>query len=309
MSRRLPPLNSLRAFEAAARHGNFRKAADELSVTHSAVSHQIKLLEDYLEVELFHRRARAVDLTEAGKHYFPILQTAFDKIADGTEELRSNIATSELTIQAYTTFAISWLSSRLPEFQRQNPKLRVRLNMATWDAELHREIVDIAIGTITRNKITDPEIHYEKLFTSHLFPVCSPMLLDGLEASENYEELNKQTILRVDTWSDDWALWIKEMGLSDEHLGSSLTFDTYALALEAALDGIGIAMTRTPFGKRELAAGWLVAPFKHAVKAHDDWYVMMRKERRESKKIIHFTNWLKSAVSRDPYLGDEFSFR
>lgn len=309
MSRRLPPLNSLRAFEAAARHGNFRKAADELCVTHSAVSHQIKLLEDYLEVELFHRRARAVELTEAGRQYMPVLQTAFDRIADGTEELRSSSASSELTVQVYTTFAISWLSSRLPEFQRQNPKLRVRLNMATWDAELHREVVDVAIGTIKTGQKFDPEIYYEKLFTSYLFPVCSPKLFVGDPPLEKYEDLEKHTILRVDTWADDWALWMEEAGINEVKLDHSLTFDTYALALEAALDGIGVAMTRTPFGKRELSAGWLVAPFKQAVKAHDDWYVMMRNDRRESKKLTAFTKWLQFAISQDIYLVDEFSFR
>ncbi len=309
MSRRMPPLNSLRAFEAAARHGSFRKAADELSVTHSAISHQIKLLEDYLELELFHRRARAVELTEAGKHYLPILQTAFDRIADGTEELRTSSATSELTIQVYTTFAISWLSSRLPEFQRQHPKLRVRLNMATWDALLHREEVDIAIGTIKKDQVKDTEVHYERLFTSHLFPVCSPSLLNRFSSPEDYDELGKHTILCVDTWSDDWALWLRETGLNEAQLGSSLTFDTYSLALEAALDGIGIAMTRTPFGKRELTAGWLEAPFKQVVKAQDDWFVMMRKERRDSTKLTEFTQWLKQVVSEDPYLLDEFSFR
>ena len=309
MSRRLPPLNALRAFEAAARHGNFRKAADELNVTHSAVSHQIKILEEYLEIELFHRRARAVELTAAGKFYLPSLQTAFDGISDSTEELRTNITTSELTIQVYTTFAISWLSSRLPEFQRMNPNLRVRLNMATWDVDLHREVTDVAIGTIKIDQKTDTEMHYEKLFISHLFPVCSPSLLESESTGGDYELLKQQTILRVDTWSDDWALWMQQMNLSEAELGPSLTFDTYALALEAALDGIGITMTRTPFGKRELAAGWLVAPFKHAVKAQDDWVLMTRKDRQNSKKIIGFSHWLKKTIKNDTYIGDEFSFR
>jgi DNA-binding transcriptional LysR family regulator len=102
--------------------------------------------------------------------------------------------------------------------------------------------------------------------------------------------------LRVDTWSDDWALWIQKMNLTEADLGKSLTFDTYALSLEAALDGIGIAMTRTPFGKRELAAGWLVAPFKHAVKAEDDWVLMTRKDRQNSKKITDFNDWLTKAI-------------
>ncbi len=302
MARRLPPLNSLRAFEAAARHGNFRKAADELCVTHSAISHQIKLLEDYLEVELFHRRARAVELTEAGNHYLPILQTAFDRIADGTEQLVSTAASSELTIQVYTTFAISWLSSRLPEFQRQHPKLRVRLNMATWDVDLNREVVDVAIGTVNGIEDFDPDIHYQQLFTSNIFPVCSPKLLQDGPPLEKYDDLTQHTILRVDTWPYDWSLWLNEVGIPQIALEKDLIFDTYALAIEAALDGIGVAMTRTPFGARELSAGWLVTPFDKVIKAHDSWYVMMRNDRRDSDKINIFAEWLQGVVSQDPSL-------
>ena len=303
MSRRLPPLNSLRAFEAAARHGNFRKAADELCVTHSAISHQIKLLEDHLEVELFHRRARAVELTDAGRKYLPVLQTSFDRIADGTEKLRSSAASSELTIQVYTTFAISWLSSRLPEFQRQNPKLRVRLNMATWDVDLHREVVDVAIGCVKEKQDFDPDIHYQELFTSNIFPVCSPKLLQDGPPLEKHEDLAQHTILRVDTWTIDWTIWLKEVGIPQIESEKDLIFDTYALALEAALDGIGVAMTRTPFGAREISAGWLIQPFDKVLRAHDSWYVMMRNERRESGKIMAFTKWLQSTISADPGLS------
>lgn len=303
MSRRLPPLNSLRAFEAAARHGNFRKAADELCVTHSAISHQIRLLEDHLEIELFYRKARAVELTEAGKQYLPVIQTSFDRIADGTETLRSNSASSELTVQVYTTFAISWMSPRLHEFQRQNPKLRVRLNMATWDVDLNREVVDVAIGTLTDHQDFDPNIHYQKLFTSNIFPVCSPKLLKNGPPLETHEDLANHTILRVDTWTDDWAHWLNKVGMSKIKLENDLTFDTYALSLEAALDGLGVAMTRTPFGARELASGWLVAPFDEVLRAHDSWYVMTRNERSQTGKIMAFIEWLQSTISQDPNLN------
>ena len=138
MRQKLPPLNALRSFEAAARHKSFRQAAEELCVSHSAISHQVKLLEDYLGTRLFTRQARSVDLTKAGRTYYPILRHAFDQIAEGTASVMTPYGPSAITIQLYSIFAIRWLIPRLPSFQAANPDIQVRLQ--TSQADVNFEI-------------------------------------------------------------------------------------------------------------------------------------------------------------------------
>ena len=186
MRKRLPPLNALRTFEAAARNGSFKHAAEELCVSHSAVSHQIKQLERHIGVELFVRKARSVELTKHGRDYYPVLRGAFDRIAEGTERIFTPNIPGILTVQAYSTFAIRWLIPRLPGFGATTPEIRVRLHTSQWDVDFEHEDIDVCIliGDGTRS-----ELHYDFLFSSQIFPVCSPSLLKDNNPFDAPEEL------------------------------------------------------------------------------------------------------------------------
>lgn len=306
MSRRLPPLNSLRAFEAAARHCSFRHAAEELHVTHSAISHQVKLLETQLQVALFQRRARSVELTDAGRLYFPVLRDALDRIADGTELVRSSASPSVLTIQVYPTFAMRWLIQRLPAFQNRHTDVQVRLNMATRDVDFDRDNVDVSV---MMGSCDDDRLHYEHLFMSDMFPVCSPEYLRRSPRLHDPQDLRGHTLLQVYVASRDWEKWLEAVDVADISLDNSLRFDSYALALEAALDGAGISMTRTPFAAKELASGRLVRPFEPVVRADHAWYLTYRRNRLATNKIRALQTWLLEEVHADPALATEIDDR
>ena len=207
---KLPPLNALRSFEAAARHKSFRHAADELCVSHSAISHQVKLLEDYLATRLFSRQARSVQLTKIGEFYYPILRQAFDQIAEGTATITKPNAPNILTIQLYSTFAIRWLIPRLPAFQSENPDVQVRLHTAQDDVDFDQADVDmcVMIGK------ADKDLHYDYLFSSELFPVASPALQLGDSPINTPQDLEKHSLLQVYPSSRDWHDWLKGNALS-----------------------------------------------------------------------------------------------
>ncbi|MEY4375819.1 MAG: hypothetical protein RJB26_369, partial [Pseudomonadota bacterium] len=205
MRRVLPPLNALRSFEAAARHGSFKAAAEELCVSHSAISHQVKLLEQYLGLELFSRHSRAVELTRAGRAYYPVLRETFDRLADSTALLLTPKRQDVLTIQLYSTFAIRWLIPRLPDFQTKHPQINVRLNTSQRDVDFEHEDVDacVLIGTPAND-----DLQYTYLCGSELLPVCSPALLNGKTPLRTPADLAQHTLLQVYPSRRDWGLWL-----------------------------------------------------------------------------------------------------
>ena len=207
MRKKLPPLNALRSLEAAARHTSFKDAANELCVSHSAISHQVKLLEDHLGVELFTRKARAVELTRAGKLYYPVLRDAFDHILEVSQQIMAPHAADVVTVQVYSTLAIRWLIPRLPQFQASFPDIQIRLNTAQTDVDFARDDVDACIMI---GKAVDDDLHYRYLFSSELFPVCSPSLLTQGGGIKTPQDLAYQTILQVYPSSKDWAIWLNK---------------------------------------------------------------------------------------------------
>lgn len=297
MKRYLPPLNSLRAFEAAARHCSFRQAADELNVSHSAISHQIKLLESQLEVELFHRSVRSVELTEAGQVYYPILRDAFDRIADGTERVRANIKSTVLTVQIYVTFAVGWLIPRLIDFQKKHPEIQVHINSSHIDADFQRSDVDVCV--LMGYKV-QPEVHYEYLCTSEIFPVCSPKLLEDGPKLKKPKDLIQHNLLYINHAEQDWPNWFTAAGIDIEDASKGIRFDSYSLALDAAVDGAGVALALQPFGMSDIRAGRLIQPFDIKAQAYGDWYLAYRDNRRNSAKVIAFQKWLLEQVHADP---------
>ena len=298
MRKRLPPLNALRTFEAAARNGSFKHAAEELCVSHSAVSHQIKQLERHLGVELFVRKARSVELSKLGRAYYPVLRGAFDRIAEGTDRIFKPDLPGIMTVQAYSTFAIRWLIPRLPGFGDQHPEIRVRLHTSQWDVDFEHEDIDVCIVIDDGNR---SDLHYEFLFSSQIFPVCSPSLLRDGKPFESPNELARHTLLQVYPSEKDWWTWLEKNGIEDVDPDSGVQFDSYDMALTTAMQGHGIALGMDPFVSHDLEAGLLVEPLPgRRVFTRGDWYLACRKEKSKSDKVVKFRNWMLAEISRDP---------
>jgi LysR family transcriptional regulator, glycine cleavage system transcriptional activator len=292
----MPPLTALRSFEAAARHGSFRDAAEELCVSHSAISHQIKLLENTLDVELFTRKSRAVELTKLGKTYYPVLRDAFDKIAEGTELLLAPQSPGVLTIQLYSTFAIRWLIPRLTKFYAAHPNIQVRLNTSQADVDFEHEDVDMCVMLGARSSV---DLHYDYLFTSDLFPVASPGLIEE-KGLKTLDDLKGEKILQVYPSEKDWYVWLDDVGVSGVDPQTGLQFDSYDHALMTAMQGLGVALGMQPYVERDLASGLLVELFpEQRVQAIGEWYLVCRQERTDNKKLVAFREWLLSEVQAD----------
>lgn len=302
MSRRgLPPLRALTAFEAAARLGSFRLAGDELGITRSAVSHQIKALEEGIGVMLFSREARRPELTPAGKSYYPVVREAFDQIEAQTEALRPPSADNELAVQVYVTVALKWLIPKLHDFERRHPEMRVRLSTSYFDWDFDEGNVDAAF-ILARKRGNH---HYHPMYRSLLTPVCSPRLLEGPNALRKPEDLRRHKLLYVYTAEEDWRIWLAAAGVKDVELSDRLAFDSYILAQEAAIEGRGIAMTIGPFAVDEIRSGRLVQPFSLMVPHRYEWVFCCEASHRLKPKIRRFENWLIEQValdaSLDPY--------
>ena len=297
MRKRLPPLNALRTFEAAARHQSFKAAGDELCVSHSAVSHQIKKLEQYLGIELFVRVARGVELSRAGSDYYPTIRAAFDRISDGTELLLSIKAPGIVTVQVYSTFAIRWLIPRLPEFQARFPEVRVRLHTSQSDANFEHEDVDLCVMI---GSPSQTDLHYDYLFSSQIFPICSPALLKGSLKLEKPQDLARHTIIQVYPSEQDWWVWLEENHLHDVNPNSGLQFDSYDLAWNTAAQGLGVALGVEPFVNRDLDSGVLVEAFsEQRVFTHGDWYLACLNDKVNKEEISIFRDWLLQEVRKD----------
>lgn len=298
MRKKIPPLNSLRSFEAAARLASFKLAAEELCVSHSAISHQVKLLENHLGVELFERKARAVELTKLGRSYYPVVRDAFDRLAEGTEMVLSPQSPDILTIQLYSTFAIRWLIPRLPKFYSAHPNLQVRLNTSQVDVDFKQDDVDLCVMIGSRSSV---DLHYDYLFTSELFPVASPSLLSDKYPIKKPEDLAQHTILQVYPSEKDWYVWLDNIGVNGIDPLSGLQFDSYDHALSTAIQGLGVALGMQPYIARDLGAGLLVELFPgKRVKAAGDWYLVCRQERVDNKKLVVFREWLLQEIASDP---------
>lgn len=301
MARRLPSLSALRAFEAAARHLSFRRAAEELNVTHSAISHQVRGLEEGLGIALFDRTARSVALTEEGAFYYPILRDSFDRIADGTRFLTATSAPGVLTVQVYITVAMRWLVPRLYDFHHRDPGVQVRLTTSYLDWEFDRSDADVAV-LFVRKKQRD--LHYTPLFDGLLTPVCAPSLLNGQAMLNSTKQLAGFDLLRVYTAPDEWNDWLQEAGMPELAERPGPTFDSYILAIQAAIEGQGIALVNGPWARDDIRAGRLVKPLPQELRYPGAWCMVCKKERRNEPAIKRFQNWLLSQVDTDADMSD-----
>lgn len=298
--RRLPPMRALMAFEAVARTNSFRMAADEMNVTRSAISHQIRALEELLGLLLFKREKRPVELTAAGQAYFPAVRAAFDQIEEQTRLLNADEADNELTIQVYVTVALKWLVPRLYDFEQRYPDMQVRLSTSYLDWDFDRGNVDVAF-ILSRRKLQG--LSSRDLFRSNLVPVCNPDLLKGPDRLKTPEDLRRHTLIHVYTAEEDWQTWLNAAGLDDLTPSKALAYDSYVMALQAAIDGKGVAMAMWPFASDDIDSGRLVCPFNLHVPCNHSWKIVYESAHRHKSKIQKFEKWLLAEIKEDPQVA------
>ncbi|QIO31319.1 transcriptional regulator GcvA [Bradyrhizobium sp. 1(2017)] len=295
MTARLPSLNGLRAFEAAARHLSFTLAASELNVTQTAISHQIRRLEEELGIRLFVRQNRALALTPQARDYLPGVRAAFNDLRLATDRLLRKDDDRVLTVSTLASLAAKWLLPRLTDFQEQHPGIDVRITTSTSLVDFQRDDVDAAIRY---GRGQWPGLRADWLMADELFPVCSPSLLGGDKPLCRPEDLRNHPLLHTSNAnSDDWRLWLTAAGLpSDIARQPGITFDMIFMTIQAAIDGIGVAMGRTSYVQDDIAKGRLVVPFKIALPADAGFYLVSPEGRRESPKLVAFRDWMLAAT-------------
>jgi LysR family glycine cleavage system transcriptional activator len=296
MARFLPPLNALRAFEAAGRHLSFTRAAAELNVTQAAVSHQIKALEERLGISLFRRLNRALLLTDAGQAYLPAVRDTFDALARATERLMARDRVGALTASVLPSFAAKWLVPRLGRFREQHPGIDVRLSADHQMTDFARENVDCAIRY---GQGDYPGLESTRLMTEDVFPVCSPLLLKGDNALRTPDDLRHHTLLH-DDFRVDWRLWLLAAGVEDIDPTRGPTFTDSSMVIQAAVEGQGVALARSVLAASDLAAGRLVKPFDVSLPARWAYYLVCPRAMRDNPKIIAFRDWLLAEARATP---------
>jgi LysR family glycine cleavage system transcriptional activator len=298
----LPPLSALRAFESAARLASFSKAADELSVTPAAISHQIAALEADLGISLFHRRNRAVELTPSARVLLPGLTEAFAGIQAAVRRLRAHNDTGTLNVTASPSFAGKWLVQRLHRFQEKFPEIDVRISATDAIVDLIAGDFDIAIRYGTGRY---PGLDVELLLKNEVFPVCSPELLRNGPPIETPEDLSRHALIHDqavdrDPLAPTWSMWLKAAGV--RHLPNSpgLSVSTNHLALEAAIGGHGIALANSTIAASDLAAGRLVRLFSLSLPDLFAFYIVTVPGALERPKVRAFHDWLREEADGSP---------
>ena len=295
MLKPLPPLNALRAFEAAARNLSFTKGAHELNVTQGAVSHQVKALEDRLGFKLFLRRHQGLVLTEAGQDCQLFIRDALDRLAAGFDSVLARDNAGILTVSVSPNFASKWLVSRIGRFTGAYPDIDLRLSASLRHVDLNREDVDVAVR---HGEDQWPDLHAVCLMAETLFPVCSPRLMEGPHPLSRPENLIHHTLLHLDT-REDWLKWIDAAGLQGIDLSKGAVFNQTSLALDAAAGGQGVALGRSALAAPEMLAGRLVRPFGPSLSVNYAYYIVCPKQTAERPKIRAFRDWLISEAKAD----------
>ena len=295
MSSPLPPLPAIRCFEAAARHGSFTRAAEELGMTQAAVSFQIKVLEDRVGAPLFLRGPRGVALTEAGRRLAPAVSDAFSQLRAAFQELNES-AEGVLSLTVINAFATNWLVPRLGAFQLAHPNIAVKLDVSGEIVDLARAEIDIGI----RTGIGDwPGLVAHKLFPVAYTPMLSPKLLATAGPIQTPDDLLKLPLIDpLDPW---WVDWFVAAGAEAPDLSrrTEMQVNFQNLAGGAALAGHGVAMLTPALFSEELASGRLVQPFPFVRRPGSHYWLVYREARRRSPKIRAFRDWLLAAVGAE----------
>lgn len=316
MASRLPPLNALKAFEATARHMSVKKAAAELNVTPAAVSHQVKALEDYLGVQLFHRRNRALALTDAARACLPTLRAGFDSLAQAVERLRAHKSSGMLTVSAAPSFAARWLMLRLHRFLEAHPEVDVRVSArlrqvskggrgvaaerATVDAWLADSDVAILYG-----RGDYPGFRVDHLLSLTVTPICSPKLVtDRRHPLVRPRDLRQQMLLHDDTGElydgeSFWEVWLKAAGVEGVDTTRGPHFSHAVLAFEAAAEGHGVVAAMPVLAESDLHAARLVTPFALRVPLGSAYYLVCSEAAATRPAVAAFREWLLAEAAKE----------
>jgi LysR family glycine cleavage system transcriptional activator len=300
MNTHLPPLSALRAFEAAARHMSFSKAATELHVTPAAISHQIHALEEDLGIRLFHRMNRSIELTASARILFPGLSEAFAGIQSSVRRLRAHNDTGTLTVTASPSFAAKWLVLRLHRFQEQCAEVDVRISATDELVDLTKGDFDIAVRYGAGQY---PGLDVELLFTDEVFPACSPQLLATGAPLRTPDDLSLHNLIHDQTVERDplvptWPMWLKAAGVKNVPAAAGLSFNNMHLALDAAIAGHGVVLAHSAIAAADLAAGRLVRLFTLALPDQFAYYIVTAPGALERPKVRAFRNWLRCEADR-----------
>ncbi|NGO53741.1 transcriptional regulator GcvA [Allomesorhizobium camelthorni] len=291
MSYRLPPLNALKAFEAAARLGSFSRAADELCVTQGAISRHIKILEESLETKLFRRVHRQVHLTEEGLAYSRSVREAFAIIETETANLNPHYADRIIRIKALPTFAMRWLIPRLSDFTRQYPEYEVSIQTSHKFADFEYDDLDGSIEFGTGNW---KDVASDLLFPTMLTPVCSPRLADGAGPPQSLEQLPRYVLLHSKQRPDLWNQWLTSVGATNVPTKDVARLEDSGLVYQAAIDGLGLAIAEFGYVKEDIRLGRLVKPFDYILVGNQGYYFVCLPRKLRLKKVAAFRKWIMS---------------
>jgi LysR family glycine cleavage system transcriptional activator len=291
--RRLPPLNALRAFEAAARHLNFSRAADELAVTPGAVSQQIQNLEDYVGATLFKRTPKGLLLTDAAQTALPALREAFDRLAEAASLLTAAVDGRRLTVTVAPSFAAKWLVPRLGRFEEQHPQVDVWLSAGMEVVDFASGEIDLAIRYGTGRY---PGLEVVKLMSETVIPVASPSLLEG-HPLETPADLANHILLHdgspdADDSCPDWAMWLAARGVKGVDGTRGPRFNQSSLVIEAAVGGRGVALAKRALAQADLDAGRLIAPLQIATAVDFAYFVVHPKAKGRLPQVKAFVSWI-----------------
>ena len=315
MAQRLPPLNALRTFEAAARHLSFAMAARELHVTPAAVSHQIKGLEAHMGLQLFRRLKRGLELTRAGQAFLPKLREGFDRLGEAVAELRSVDEAGTLAVSVAPSFATRWLAPRLHRFVAAHPDLDVRITASTrlidpakgepgpGDAQAGSPVEDddvvVRFGTGAY-----PGFRVDKLLAVSVIPLCSPRLNSGAHPIRRAADLDHHVLIHDNVSFDDgrplWDAWFEAAGIAGTDTSHGLRFNHAMLALEAAAEGMGVVLGMPVLAGTDLASGRLIAPLELSLPLKFGYHIVSDPDAAQRSDVAAFRNWLLAESSRAP---------
>ncbi len=288
MQKPLPPLGWLRTFEAAARHLSFTGAARDLNMTQSAVSQQIKSLEGYLGQPLFLRRPRALELTEAGITYLPVVRDAFRTLVRGTQAV-TGARQNAVQVQSNITFAVNWLAPRLPGFRAQHPDVHLNIFTELWEPQEMAEGAAVEIRYSLRPSDT---VRTELLRTDHYYPVCAP------DYPVTLENLHQQPLFDCSNLLSNWGNWAEEQGL--DWPNPQITYSTtYMVSLSVAMVGGGLCLAHDTIVRGLINEGRLIAPFEHRAVMPEAYYLLLSPQAEETPGAVAFANWIRSEIEAD----------
>jgi LysR family transcriptional regulator, glycine cleavage system transcriptional activator len=295
MPRQLPPLNALRAFEAAARSESFTRAAEELCVTQGAVSHQVKALEATLGIKLFNRERQRLVITDAGREYLNVVRDALDRIAAGTERLVQRQNAGVLTVSTSPDFAAKWMVYRLGRFAEAHPGIDLRVSATMHHVDFAREDVDVAV----RHGDGDwSGLDAVRLCSEQLFPVCSPKFMSGRNRIRKPPDLLKLPLLHLDDWKA-WSRWFDAAGIVDAEMPRGTALNRASMLIDAAVDGQGVALARTALAAWDLINGRLIRPFDLGLRLSNTYWIVCPKATSGVPKIATFRKWLLAEAAED----------